>query len=58
MLFGIFDAKAFEFNGFFFICTLLNEDDKGEREIGAYKPVGFLPHLQYKNVIFVSMQAY
>ena len=29
-------------------CTLLNECDKSETEIGAYKPLGFLSHLQYK----------
>ena len=34
--------------------VLLNESDKSETEIGAYKPLGFLSHLQYKNVIFVS----
>ena len=38
VLFGIFDAKTFEFNRFFSICTLLNEDDKGEREIGRINP--------------------
>ena len=30
------------------LCTLLNEGDKSETEIGAYKPLGFLSHLQYK----------
>ena len=30
------------------LCTLLNEDDKSETEIWAYKPLGFLSHLQYK----------
>ena len=54
VLFGILDIKAFEFNVYLFffsictLCTLLNEDDKSETEIGAYKPLGFLSHLQYK----------
>ena len=30
------------------LCTLLNKGDKSETEIGAYKPLGFLSHLQYK----------
>ena len=45
---------VFEFNVYLFVfsictlCTLLNEGDKSETEIGAYKPLGFLTHLQYK----------
>ena len=57
VLFWILDIKAFDFNVFFSICTLctlLNEGDKSQTEIGAYKPLGFLSHLQYKNVIIVS----
>ena len=30
------------------LCTLLNEGDISETEIGAYIPLGFLSHLQYK----------
>ena len=30
------------------LCTLLIEGDKTETEIGSYKPLGFLSHLQYK----------
>ena len=61
VLFGILDIKAFEFNVYFFsistFCTLLNEGDKCETEIGAYKPLGFLSHLQYKCYLceYVSM---
>ena len=40
------------------LCTLLNEGDRSETEIGAYKPLGFLSHLQYKKAIFVCTQAY
>ena len=36
------------------LCTLLNEGDKSETKIGAYKPLGFLSHLQHNSVIFVS----
>ena len=38
----------------FFICTLLNEGDKSETEIGAYKRLGFCS-ICSTNVIFVSM---
>ena len=74
VLFGILDIKAFEFNVYLFVfsictlCTLLNEGDKSETEIGAYKPLGFLSHLQYKmlslwtckhtNTWFKYIQAY
>ena len=56
VLFGILDIKAFEFIFFSIciLCTLLNEGDKSETEIGAYEPLGLLSYLQYKNVIFVS----
>ena len=37
------------------LCTLLNEGDISETEIRAYRPLGFLSHLQYKCFIFVSM---